>query len=168
MCYQQVDSSGSSTYGCGFSHSSMFFFQVFEDYAKLDKVLAAFYEGVRMFRKSLFFFCLFNYNLSFLDFPKIIFLFRKNGLYIYIAPGHLLIREAAEDTVLEIPKPHGEVGTTTIPIRKGVQVSFYKVINKKFYFLNFIIMCLQVIVDMVGLRTFFFPLTTQFIGIRRN
>ena len=26
-------------------------FQVFEDYPKLDKVLAAFYEGVRMFRK---------------------------------------------------------------------------------------------------------------------
>ena len=40
-----------------------------------------------------------------------------------------MIREAAEDTVLEIPKPHGEVGTTTIPIRKGVQVSFYKVIK---------------------------------------
>ena len=130
------DSTTSSTYGCGFSHSSIFFFQVFDDYAKLDKVLAAFYEGVRMFRKSLLFFCLFNYNLSFLDFPKINFLFLKMG-YIYIAPGHLLIREAAEDTVLEIPKPHGEVGTTTIPIRKGVQVSFYKVINKNsilFYF----------------------------------
>ena len=26
-------------------------FQVFDDYAKLDKVLAAFYEAVRMFRK---------------------------------------------------------------------------------------------------------------------
>ena len=26
-------------------------FQVFDDYAKLDKVLAAFYEGLRMFRK---------------------------------------------------------------------------------------------------------------------
>jgi len=36
--------------------------------------------------------------------------------------GHLLIREAAEDTVLEIPKPHGQVGTTTIPVPKGVQV----------------------------------------------
>ena len=32
------------------------FFQVFDDYTKLEKVLAAFYEGVRMFRKSLFFF----------------------------------------------------------------------------------------------------------------
>ena len=40
-----------------------------------------------------------------------------------IASGHILIREAAEDTVLEIPKPHGQVGTTTIPVPKGVQVS---------------------------------------------
>jgi hypothetical protein len=39
------------------------------------------------------------------------------------ASGHILIREAAEDTILEIPKPHGEVGTTTIPVSKGVQVS---------------------------------------------
>ena len=41
-----------------------------------------------------------------------------------IASGHLLVREAAEDTVLEIPKPHGQVGTTTIPVPKGVQVSW--------------------------------------------
>jgi len=68
---------------------------VYDDYAKLDKVLAAFYEAIRMF-----------------------------------PPGHLLIREAAEDTVLEIPKPHGQSGTTTIPVPKGVQV----------------------IVDMVGLQ----------------
>jgi len=33
-----------------------------------------------------------------------------------------LIREAAEDTVLEIPKPHGQAGTTKIPVPKGVQV----------------------------------------------
>ncbi|KAF8815129.1 cytochrome P450 [Phlegmacium glaucopus] len=59
---------------------------VFDDYPKLDKVLAAFYEALRMF-------------------PS----------------GHLLIREAAEDTVLEIPNPHGQVGTTTIPVPKGVQ-----------------------------------------------
>ena len=44
-----------------------------------------------------------------------------------IAAGHLLIREAAEDTVLEIPKPHGQVGTTTIPIPKGLQVSCIKI-----------------------------------------
>ena len=45
-----------------------------------------------------------------------------------IAAGHLLIREAAEDTVLEIPKPHGQVGTITIPIPKGLQVSWlYKI-----------------------------------------
>lgn len=41
-----------------------------------------------------------------------------------IASGHILFREAAEDTVLEIPKPHGQVGTTTIPVPKGVQVSW--------------------------------------------
>jgi hypothetical protein len=66
-------------------------------------------------------------------FKKIPFLF-LNFIYMVLAAGHLLIREAAEDTVLEIPKPHGQVGTTTIPVPKG----------------------LQVIVDMVGLRTFSF------------
>jgi len=60
---------------------------VFDDYAKLDKVLATFYEALRMF-------------------PS----------------GHLLIREANEDTVLEIPKPHGQIGTTTIPVPRGLQV----------------------------------------------
>ncbi|KAF8816637.1 cytochrome P450 [Phlegmacium glaucopus] len=60
---------------------------VFDDYPKLDKVLAAFYEALRMF-------------------PS----------------GNVLLREAAEDTVLEIPNPHGQEGTTTIPVPKGVQV----------------------------------------------
>ena len=46
-----VSDSSSSLYGCGFLIHQVF--QVFEDYAKLDKVLAAFYEGVRMFRKLL-------------------------------------------------------------------------------------------------------------------
>ena len=90
------------------SVSSSSGFQGFDDYAKLDKVLAAFYEGLRMFRKFDIFF----------PWSLIIYLFRN------IAPGHLLIREAAEDTVLEIPKPHGQVGTTTIPVPKGVQVSW--------------------------------------------
>ena len=63
-----------------------------------------------------------------------------------------MIREAAEDTVLEIPKPHGQVGTTMIPVLKGVQVSW---LYKIFIFVVFIL-CLQVIVDMVGLRTFSF------------
>ena len=70
-----------------------------------------------------------------------------------IAAGHVLIREAAEDTVLEIPKPHGQVGTTTIPVPKGVQVSW---LYKFFIFVVVFILCLQVIVDMVGLRTFSF------------
>ena len=43
-----------------------------------------------------------------------------------------MVREAAEDTVLEIPKPHGQVGNTTIPVPKGVQVSLILI---KFYFL---------------------------------
>jgi cytochrome P450 len=59
----------------------------FDDFAKLDKVLAAFYEAVRM-----------------------------------LPGGHLMIREAVEDTILEIPKPHGQVGTTMIPVPKGLQV----------------------------------------------
>lgn len=60
---------------------------VFDDYPKLNKVLAVYYEALRMF-----------------------------------PPGHILMREAAEDTILEIPNPHGQVGTTTIPVPKGVQV----------------------------------------------
>ena len=49
-----------------------------------------------------------------------------------VASGHLLVREAAEDTVLEIPKPHGQVGTTIIPIPKGVQVTSYRIPLKTF------------------------------------
>ena len=44
-----------------------------------------------------------------------------------IAAASLLVREAAEDTVLEIPKPHGQVGTTIIPVSKGVQVTSYRI-----------------------------------------
>ncbi|KAF8882453.1 cytochrome P450 [Infundibulicybe gibba] len=36
--------------------------------------------------------------------------------------GHVLIREATEDTVLTIPNPPGEDGSTTLPVPKGVQV----------------------------------------------
>ncbi|KAJ6595778.1 cytochrome P450 [Mycena vulgaris] len=59
----------------------------FEDYSKLDKVLAIFYESARMF-----------------------------------PAGHVLIREATEDTVLIVPNPPGEEGSKTIPIPKGTQV----------------------------------------------
>lgn len=60
---------------------------VFEDYAKLDKVLAVFYEALRMFPAAF-----------------------------------VLIREAQEDTVLQIPNPPGVEGNTSIPILKGVQI----------------------------------------------
>ncbi|KAJ7485344.1 cytochrome P450 [Mycena latifolia] len=60
----------------------------FEDYSKLDKVLAAFYESARMF-----------------------------------PAGHVLIREAFEDTILTVPNPVGEEGSKTIPIPKGTQIT---------------------------------------------
>ncbi|KAJ7927562.1 cytochrome P450 [Mycena leptocephala] len=59
----------------------------FDDYSKLDKVLAIFYEATRMF-----------------------------------PAGHVLIREATEDTVLTIPNPVGEEGSKTIPIPKGTEI----------------------------------------------
>ncbi|KAF5318599.1 hypothetical protein D9619_010824 [Psilocybe cf. subviscida] len=63
----------------------------FGDYNKLDKVLAAFFEALRMF-------------------PS----------------GHILIREAFEDTVLQIPNPNPVSGSEdekiTLPILKGTQV----------------------------------------------
>ncbi|KDR80361.1 hypothetical protein GALMADRAFT_242750 [Galerina marginata CBS 339.88] len=59
----------------------------YDDFLKLDKVLAAFYEALRMF-----------------------------------PAGHVLIREASEDTVLHVPNPLGEEGSTAIPVQKGFQV----------------------------------------------
>ncbi|KAJ7512692.1 cytochrome P450 [Mycena galericulata] len=59
----------------------------FEDYSKLDKVLAIFYETARMF-----------------------------------PAGHVLIREATDDTVLNVPNPVGEEGSRTVPISKGTQI----------------------------------------------
>jgi len=59
----------------------------YDDYSKLDKVLAIFYEATRM-----------------------------------IPAGHVLIREAAEDTVLAVPNPVGEEGSRTIPIPKGTEI----------------------------------------------
>lgn len=60
---------------------------VFDDYAKLDKVLSAFYEALRLF-----------------------------------PAGFVLIREATEDTTIQIPNPVGQEGTTPIPVAKGTQV----------------------------------------------
>ena len=59
---------------------------LFEDYPRLDKVLAAFYEGVRMF-------------------PS----------------GNVLVREAKQDTVLNLPKQDGE-GYDPLPVKKGTHV----------------------------------------------
>ncbi|KAL0960014.1 hypothetical protein HGRIS_011664 [Hohenbuehelia grisea] len=59
-----------------------------ENYPMFKKVLAAFYEALRMF-----------------------------------PAGHILIREAQEDTVLTIPNPVGEEGSKTIPIPKGLHVN---------------------------------------------
>ncbi|KAJ3878539.1 cytochrome P450 [Lentinula edodes] len=55
-----------------------------EDYHNLNKVLAAFFEALRLF-------------------PS----------------GHLMIREASEDTVLQIPNPRGQEGTMPFMIPKG-------------------------------------------------
>ena len=44
-----------------------------------------------------------------------------------VASAHLLLREVGEDTVLEIPKPHGQVGTTIIPVPKGAQVISHRI-----------------------------------------
>jgi hypothetical protein len=50
-----------------------------------------------------------------------------------LAAGFIMIREATEDTVLQIPNPVGQEGTTPLPVAKGTQV----------------------IVDMVGVRESF-------------
>ncbi|KAJ8517930.1 hypothetical protein ONZ45_g4924 [Pleurotus djamor] len=58
-----------------------------EDYPKLTKVTAVFYESLRMF-----------------------------------PAGHLMIREAHEDTVITMPNPVGVEGSKEVPIPKGTQV----------------------------------------------
>ncbi|KAK7044671.1 cytochrome P450 [Favolaschia claudopus] len=59
----------------------------YDDYPKLDKVLACFYEAIRI-----------------------------------VPAGHVLIREATEDTVITVPNPVGEEGTQAIPIAKGTEI----------------------------------------------
>lgn len=49
------------------------------------------------------------------------------------AAAFVLIREAQEDTVLQIPNPPGVEGNTSIPILKGVQI----------------------LIDMIGIREFY-------------
>ncbi|KAH8827541.1 cytochrome P450 [Flagelloscypha sp. PMI_526] len=38
-------------------------------------------------------------------------------------PGHIMIREAYEDTVLTVPNPVGEEGTYTVPVAKGTRIN---------------------------------------------
>lgn len=39
-----------------------------------------------------------------------------------LAPAYIMLREASEDTILQIAKPQGEEGTISLPIAKGTQV----------------------------------------------
>ncbi|TFK59164.1 cytochrome P450 [Pluteus cervinus] len=57
------------------------------DFTKLEKVVSAFYEAIRMF-----------------------------------PPGFVLVRHATEDTVLHLPNPVGQEGTTSLPIQKGTRL----------------------------------------------
>jgi hypothetical protein len=66
-----------------------------------------------------------------------------------VAAGHVLIREATEDTVLTIPNPVGEEGSKTIPIPKGTEVHFLR----RPFSPALTFLCLQqIMVDMVGVR----------------
>ncbi|KJA21393.1 hypothetical protein HYPSUDRAFT_42029 [Hypholoma sublateritium FD-334 SS-4] len=60
---------------------------VYDDYTTLNKVLAAFFESLRMF-----------------------------------PPAYIMLREASEDTILQISKPKGEEGVMSLPISKGTQI----------------------------------------------
>jgi hypothetical protein len=85
-------------------------------------VLAAFYEALRLFR---------TYNLTLVNVLSI-------SADADSASGYIMIREAFEDTVLEIPNPHGEEGSKIVPVPKGTQV----------------------LVDMIGVRECISPLDT--------
>lgn len=41
----------------------------------------------------------------------------------YSAIGHMILREAGEDTTLTIPNPTGQPGSETISISKGTKVN---------------------------------------------
>ncbi|TFK99503.1 cytochrome P450 [Pterulicium gracile] len=60
---------------------------IFADQAKLDKVMAIFYEAGRLF-----------------------------------PAGWVMIRQAVKDTILEVPNPIGEEGTTSLPLPEGTNV----------------------------------------------
>lgn len=80
--------------------------QVFGEYGALYKVLAAFLEGLRMFRKS----------------PTVTYQPYFLSQFRCVAAGSVMIREATEDTVLQIPNPVGEGGSDVLPIPKDLRV----------------------------------------------
>ena len=39
-----------------------------------------------------------------------------------LAPAYIMLREASEDTILQISSPEGREGTVSLPIAKGTHV----------------------------------------------
>ena len=66
-----------------------------------------------------------------------------------------MIREAEKDTVLQIPNPLGQDGSTAFPVPKGVQVCY----SRSSYLTRGIDCPVQVIVDMVGVRESLFQIS---------
>ena len=104
--------------------ASTYLSQVYDDYPKLNKVLAAFFEGLRLFR---------TYHLIF----TIAHRFTVLTMLTSIASGYLMIREAFEDTMLQVPNPHGEEGVKTLHVPKGTEV----------FILQSVFFCVQLYVD---------------------
>lgn len=79
--------------------------KTFEEFPKLDKVLAVFLEALRLHRAFQ---------------PRS----RSNAtlILIFLASAYLFYREADVDTTLKIPNPIGKEGTRTIPVAKGTRV----------------------------------------------
>ena len=76
--------------------------QTFEDFNALDRVSAAFHEALRMFRTFAF------------------SLIRYATLTLSSAAGSLMIRQATEDVVLNLPTTTGGVRQTSLP--KGATI----------------------------------------------
>lgn len=41
---------------------------------------------------------------------------------VFVASGHLMIREAWEDTVIQVPNPIGQEGSTNVAVPKGTHI----------------------------------------------
>ncbi|KAG6900467.1 hypothetical protein C0993_010185 [Termitomyces sp. T159_Od127] len=78
---------------------------VYNDHEKLNKVRATFYEALRLFREASSYLVT---DLSLLQAPS--------------AAAYLMFRELTEDTVLNLPKPIGEEGSTPLVLLKGTAV----------------------------------------------